>query len=60
MSKDLPASLPMAGAVLRSLVVLNWLYGGAILVLLLGCAPDLLLGRVTSAIEAATSVAGLH
>ena len=35
MSKDLPASLPMAGAVLRSLVVLNWLYGGAILVLLL-------------------------
>jgi NADH-quinone oxidoreductase subunit N len=32
----------------------------AILVLLLGCMPDLLLGRVTSAIEAASSAAGLH
>ena len=36
MSKSFPAALPVAGIVLRILVVLNWIYGGIVLAILIG------------------------
>ena len=58
MSKPYSAALPVAHVVLRILIVLNWLYGAAILVLLLVMPNEQWIMRARSLAVARGGAAG--